>query len=374
MAECLYIHIPFCIRKCLYCDFLSLPYDPALAQRYTDALCRELEMRNSDAAVLRTVYIGGGTPTILPEACLSQIFSRIRRSYTMAPEAEITVEANPGTLTVEKAAVLHTLGVNRVSLGVQSFMDTELRTLGRIHTASEAEKCAGMLLAAGIGNLSLDLIYGIPGQSITTWKGSLDRAVSLSPTHISAYELTPEKGTPLDGSLTAGKLAMPEEELILEMSDLAIDFLAGRGFVHYEISNYARDGYQCLHNLNYWDRGEYLAAGAGAHSFLNDVRSSNTWDVREYIETLTRGMLPVAESNEIPCETALSEFVFLGLRKTAGLGLKDCADRGLDLHGAAAGMIREGLMELTDDHLRLTRKGLPVANTVIVTLMGNLNL
>ena len=167
---------------------------------------------------------------------------------------------------------------------------------------------------------------------------------------------------------------MPDEELILEHFNLAIDYLAEKGLHHYEISNYARDGYQCVHNLNYWDRGEYLAAGAGAHSFLKGIRSRNTGRIREYIETLSRGTLPEAESIEVPCEAALSEFLFLGLRKTAGIRLQDAAELGLDLPGAAAGMMREGLVELADSHLRLTRKGLPVANSVIVTLLGNLDL
>jgi oxygen-independent coproporphyrinogen-3 oxidase len=331
-------------------------------------------MKKNFAAELKTVYIGGGTPTILPESCLAQIFSQIRKSYIMAPAPEITVEANPGTLTADKAVTLQSLGINRVSLGVQSFLDSELRTLGRVHTAADAAKAAEMLQAAGIGNLSLDLIYGIPGQTIGTWKDTLYRATGLLPKHISAYELTPEKGTPFEKSLAAGELSMPDEECILDQFHLAIDCLAEKGFRHYEISNYALPGYHCVHNLNYWDRGEYLAAGAGAHSFIKGRRSRNTGRIREYIETLARGMLPEAESTEIPCEAALSEFVFLGLRKIEGIRLELADELGLNLAEAASALTREGLLELADNHLRLTRKGLPVANSVIVTLLRNLKL
>lgn len=374
MAEYLYLHIPFCVRKCIYCDFLSVPYDESLAVSYTTALCKELQLKRHLAGTLRTVFIGGGTPSTMPETCFSRIFSCIRESYTLSSAAEITVEANPGTMTKAKVAALLSLGVNRVSLGIQSFNDSELKTLGRIHSADEAIRSAEMVASAGIENFSLDLIYGIPGQSIETWKDSLDRAVSLNPKHISAYELTPEKGTALKKYLESGTLSLPGEDLVLDMYDLGVDHLASAGFGHYEISNYALPGYGCIHNLNYWNRGEYLAAGAGAHSFLRGFRAMNTDDINEYIEKLNWEIIPEIDSVTISGDEALREFIFLGLRKTEGIRVADAERLGLKLAGAADEMAREGMIENDGSLIRLTRKGLPVANAVIVQLLANLGL
>ncbi|NJD57149.1 MAG: radical SAM family heme chaperone HemW [Nitrospirae bacterium] len=374
MAEYLYLHIPFCVRKCVYCDFLSLPYDKALASAYATALCRELEMKKHMAGALKTVFIGGGTPTTLPEASLEQIFSCIREHYTLRPDAEISIEANPGTVTREKAAILVAQGVNRISLGVQSFNDNELNTLGRVHSAEEAISSAGTFLSSGLENLSLDLMYGIPGQTMETWKGSLSAAVGLAPKHISAYELTPEKGTPLKESLDSGNLSLPDEESVLAMSSLAIDALGTSGFQHYEISNYALPGYQCVHNMNYWNRGEYLAAGAGAHSFLHGYRSTNTGSVPEYISVLGNDVIPEVDSAHLSGEEAQREFIMLGLRKIGGVHLKEASDLKLDIATAARALIESGFLEITGNFLRLTRKGLPIANAVIVRLLQDLEL
>lgn len=374
MAEYLYLHIPFCVRKCIYCDFLSVPYEESLAVSYTAALCKELELKKHLARTLKTIFIGGGTPSTMPETCFSQIFSCIRENFTLSSAAEITLEANPGTITKTKVAALPSLGVNRMSLGIQSFQDSELKTLGRIHTADEAIRSAEMVASAGIENFSFDLIYGVPGQSIETWKDSLNRAVSLNPKHISAYELTPEKGTELNSFLESGTLSLPGEDLVLDMYDLGIDYLESAGFRHYEISNYALPGYRCIHNLNYWNRGEYLAAGAGAHSFLRGSRAINTDDINEYIEKLGREIIPEIESIEISGDDALREFIFLGLRKTEGIRLADAENLGLKLAEAADKMAREGMIENNGCLVRLTRKGLPVANAVIVQLLGNLGL
>lgn len=374
MAEFLYIHIPFCIKKCSYCDFLSMPFDRDLALRYTDALCRELELKKDLAGSLKTVFFGGGTPTILSENCLAEIFDQIRKDFTIVPSAEITVEANPGTLTANKLNCLLERGVNRLSLGVQSFQDSELKTLGRIHSAEEAIRSADKIHAAGIGNFSLDLMYGIPGQSIKSWKDTLQQAVSLDPNHISAYELTPEKETELSESLKSGSLVMPEEELILAMSDFTVDFLTTAGYEQYEISNYAKPGYSCIHNINYWDRGEYLAAGAGAHGFIKGWRSSNTRDIRDYISQLHLSRIPEVQCNELSFDDELKEFIFLGLRKIEGICLLHSADRNINLTEAASDMAKEGFVEITDQHIRLTRKGRHIANTVIVQLLQNLGL
>ena len=372
--EFLYIHIPFCIKKCLYCDFLSVTYNESLAKAYTDALCKELILKKGDAGELKTVYIGGGTPTILPEECFGQLFKCLKENFKFSDSPEITVEANPGTIDKSKIDAMLSLGVNRLSIGVQSFNDAELETLGRIHTSNEAVKAIGTVKNSGIKNFSIDLMYGIPGQTMKTWEETLSKAVESSPTHISSYELTPEKNTPLYGLIEGGKINMPDEELILEMYGYAIDYLASKGYEHYEISNFALHGFRCIHNLNYWDRGEYIAAGAGAHSFIKGFRSKNTDDIRRYIKDLNKGIIPEAESTEIKRDDAIKEFIFLNLRKTEGISLAKAKELGLDMPVVCRELIEDGHLEMEGDYLRLTRKGLVVSNSVIVRLFEGLGL
>jgi len=400
----LYIHIPFCIRKCLYCDFLSVTYNEALAKAYTDALCKELVLKKDIAGELKTIYIGGGTPTILPEECFRQLFKCLKENFKFSDSPEITVEANPGTVDKAKIDAMLSLGVNRVSIGVQSFNDDELKTLGRIHTSDEAVKAIEAIKNSGINNFSVDLIYGIPGQTLDSWKKTLSKAVEFSLAHISSYELTLEKGTPLYEMIkseetnppsppfakggnklspplekgdTGGFLAnitMPDEELVLEMYGYAIDYFESKGYEHYEISNFALPRFRCLHNLNYWDRGEYLSAGAAAHSFIRGFRSKNTDDIRRYIKDLNKGIIPEAESTESKRDDAIKEFIFLNLRKTEGINLAKAEELGLDMHGVCKELIEDGYLEIKGDYLRLLRKGLVVSNSVIVKLFEGLGL
>jgi len=374
MAESLYIHIPFCIRKCIYCDFTSIPYDPELAKKYGDALCTELRLNRDFAGELKTIYIGGGTPSLMPEDFFESIFCCIRDVFTISPSAEITIEANPGAISGSKIGTLLSLGVNRASIGVQSLHDGELATLGRVHTSVEAERSVMAMKDFGLDNISVDLMYGIPGQTPETWSETLNRTAGLAPSHISAYELTPEKKTPLAGLLKTGRLILPDEGLVLEMYDHAIDFLSLKGYEHYEISNFARPGLECRHNMNYWNRGEYIAAGAGAHSFLRGVRAKNTSDVRAYIERLEAGIPPVIESTLVTPREGMREFIFLGLRKREGIGLKDGEIGGTCIAAAAGDLIERGYLEILNDRLRLTRKGIILSNSVLVSLFEQLHL
>ena len=376
MLESLYIHIPFCIKKCLYCDFLSVSYNESLARVYTDALCKELVLKKNLAGELKTIYIGGGTPTILPEECFGQLFKCLKENFKFSDSPEITVEANPGTVDKSKIDAMLSLGVNRLSIGVQSFNDDELKTLGRIHSSDGALKAIELVKNSGVKNFSIDLIYGIPEQTMDSWKHTLSKAAAftLSPTHISSYELTPEKDTPLYGLIEGGKIKMPDEELILEMYGYAIDYLASKGYEHYEISNFALHGFRCIHNLNYWDRGEYIAAGAGAHSFIKGFRSKNTDDIRRYIKDLNKGIIPEAESTEIKRDDAIKEFIFLGLRKTEGISLAKAKELGLDLPVVCRELIEEGHLEMEGDYLRLSRKGLVISNAIIVRIFELLEL
>jgi oxygen-independent coproporphyrinogen III oxidase len=374
MADFLYIHIPFCVRKCLYCDFLSLPFDEQAARRYLSGLCRELELKSSMAGELKTIFIGGGTPTLLPADCFEQLFHCLRKNFMFSPEIEISVEANPGTVTAPKLEVLFSLGVNRMSVGIQSFRDDELKMLGRIHTSDEALEAVNSVKSAGFKNWSVDLMYGIPGQTMEAWKETLAKALGLFPCHISAYELTPEEGTPLWRLIEENTVQMPDEGLVLDMYNYAIDSLRDRGFEHYEISNHALPGFRCLHNLNYWNRGEYLGTGAGAHSFIKGVRSRNTGDVNVYIEDLKNDLIPEAEAIIISPEEALKESIFLGLRKTEGIDLAQAKKMRADFPAACSELVCRGLLALSENSIRLTRKGLPVSNMVIVRLFERLGL
>jgi oxygen-independent coproporphyrinogen III oxidase len=374
MAEFLYIHIPFCIRKCVYCDFYSLPYDEQAARNYVESLCRELSIRKKEAGRLKSIFIGGGTPTLLSDDCFRYLFEALRRDFIFCDDIEISVEANPGTVNPEKIANLLSIGVNRISLGIQSFRDGELKTLGRIHTADEALAAVQSLKSSGLANFSLDLIYGIPGQSPETWKETLSAAAGLSPTHISAYELTPEDGTPLFMSISSQAVRMPGEETVLDMYGCAIDFLQGRGFEHYEISNFALPGSRCRHNFNYWERGDYIGAGAGSHSFIKGVRSQNIADIAEYIRSLSGNIIPQTEKIRITEEESLKELIFLGLRKTEGIDPADAIKVRPDFTSACTELIENGYLAYSDGKLRLTRKGLPVSNMVIVRLFGLLGL
>ena len=375
MINSLYLHIPFCMKKCIYCDFFSVPYDEALVLNYITAVAHELEFRKELAGELRTVYVGGGTPTTVPTPGLIGLLRTIKDSYMITPGAEITIEANPGTIDEVKARALSDAGVNRFSIGAQSFSDSELRLLGRIHDASDIAKAVTAVRYAGVRNISLDLIYGIPGQTLDVWSHTMAIAAELSPEHISAYELTPEKGTPLYEAIVRGELEKPPEETIIEMYYRAIDTFGQAGYRHYEISNFAQPGFECRHNLNYWNRGHYIGIGAGAHSFVGDRRIRNVSTIGKYIESVERSEPAIEESEEISCEEAIRESIFLGLRKTEGLNIKELGeDPGIDMARAADELINQGLLEIDAGHLRLTRKGIVVSNPVIAALFQKLRL
>jgi oxygen-independent coproporphyrinogen-3 oxidase len=372
--DCLYIHIPFCVKKCIYCDFFSVPYDESAIQIYVDALCKELSLKKRLAGMLKTAYFGGGTPTLLPADCFRQLFNCMKDNYQFSQDIEITVEANPGTVDGPKIVTLLSLGVNRLSVGVQSFTDNELAALGRIHSSDEALRSIESIRKAGLKNISIDLIYGIPGQTMESWMESLSRAIDLSLKHISTYELTPEENTPLYALIRSGKISMLNEELVLEMYNHTIDYLAASGYEHYEISNFALPGFKCLHNLNYWNRGEYIGAGAGAHSFADGTRSKNIKDINRYIDHLNKSIVPETELMRLSRAEVIEEFIFLGLRKTEGIDLEKAEREGLNILAAGEEMIREGYLEITDNMLRLTRKGIVVSNAVIAGLFERVGL
>ena len=370
MAGYLYIHIPFCLKKCIYCDFYSVSDSKFIIGAYMTALCKELEMRKEYIGKLCGIYIGGGTPSILKEKDIATIMDKIRSTCHISAAAEITSEANPGTLTESGIKGMLNAGINRISIGVQSLRDKELSLLGRMHDAAEAIAAVTTARKSGFGNISLDLIYGIPGQDLVSWKRTLEKIVSLHPEHISAYELTPEKNTVLYEQLEKGRLHLPDEDEVAEMYYTAIDILTEAGYKHYEISNFALPNLQCRHNLNYWDRGEYLGIGAGAHSFLNGRRISNICDVRQYIHDVELGTSPIAEETLLTRREEIEETLFLGLRKTDGFDIELIpADITEHLKEALDDLSHQGLLDLSGGHIKLTRKGLIICNSVIVRLM-----
>ena len=377
MPISLYVHIPFCLKRCIYCDFISGLYNPDRAYAYIDALKKEMSHLPNEQP-LSTLFIGGGTPTALSSDVLSTLIDHIFTKFRFEEDYEATIEANPGTVDTDKLKAIRSAGINRISIGVQSFHDDELSLLGRIHTSAEAEHAVHLARDAGFENIGIDLIYGIPGQDTEIWNNTLGKAVSLKPKHISTYELTVEKQTELYKYLTEdNKFTLPDEDKIIEMYQYAIDYLKSEGYHHYEISNFALPNYPCRHNLNYWDRGECYGAGLGAHSFINKTRFHNTDDLDEYLDLISQGKSPVKGSESITADMALSEAIFLGLRKTCGINIEtfskrynrnilSCYQKELDALQA------DGLIEVTSSDcsyettLKLTQKGLVLSNEVFI--------
>lgn len=373
MPRHVYVHIPFCVRKCSYCDFSSVFYSAPLARRYVDALRREIQLRGI-ADPVETLYIGGGTPTTLGPEGLRLIMGCLADHFNIKADAEITVEANPGTIGEELAAEFSALGVTRASIGVQSMNASELSALGRIHSPDEAMRAA-LLLRPHVRDLCLDLIYGIPGQSIESWKRSLADALGLGPAHISAYELTLEPGTQMEEEVHSGRVALPTDDEVAEMYMEAEEFLGARGYEHYEVSNYALPGHRSRHNENYWARGEYIGLGAAAHSFLCGSRMENEPDPERYIEAVESGRSPALHTTAISSGDAAMEYVFLGMRRVEGLDM-DEAHRilGLRVEDAASELISDGFIVMDKSRIRLTRNGMMLYNSVLVSLLQRLGL
>ncbi len=372
----LYIHIPFCRRKCLYCDFPSVAGAEELYAAYTAALCREIAGKGGllSACAVDTVYIGGGTPTVLPTECLAAIGRCLRQSVAVAPGAEFTVEANPGTLAGDKLAALRAAGASRVSLGVQAFDDKVLAAAGRIHTAAEAAEAAWTVRAAGFARVSVDLMYGLPRQTPAGFRAGLERAAALPVEHISAYGLKVEEGTPFAALAAAGRLALPDEEDEEAMYDMAAAFLPAHGFRRYEISNYARPGAECRHNMKYWRYEPYVGVGAAAHSFWQGERTANVADVREYIARVAAGGEATISRERPAPAVAMAEYAFLALRTAEGVSFAAFAARfGEDFlrrYGAVVDRLAgQGLVAADGDGLRLTAQGQKYGNVVFASFL-----
>ncbi|MGD9372065.1 MAG: radical SAM family heme chaperone HemW, partial [Desulfobacterales bacterium] len=321
-----YIHIPFCIRKCRYCDFYSTT-DLSLKGAFLNALEREIKLTDPRSLKFDSLYIGGGTPTVLNTDDICRVVEIAGRYFNILPDAELTLEVNPGTVTLDKFRRYKKIGINRLNIGVQSFNDSYLQFLDRIHTASEAMDCVQWARQAGFDNVGLDLIYGIPGQDLAGWRRDLIQTVDIAPEHISCYMLTCEGGTPLAQDVRKGRAQMPLDDLLSELLYSTAAFLTANGFSHYEISNFVRkteDESKSLasrHNQKYWSFAPYIGLGPAAHSFIEPMRYWNTSDINTYISETEAGRLPLAEEETLTTEQLIIESIYLGLRKISGIDL-----------------------------------------------------
>ncbi len=370
----LYIHIPFCRSRCVYCAFHS-GVDLSLRRRYVGALCDELRLRTHylPDEELATIYFGGGTPSLLSPEDFDRIFLAIRRNFRIASNAEITIECNPDDLNELYINELRKFPFNRVSVGIQSFDDEELRFLRRRHSAKQAENAVRLLQNAGFQNISIDLMFGLPNQTQERWKRTLQRALSLDVQHISAYSLTYEGETPLVQMLRDGAIHEIDEEASVALFEMLIDTLSQNGFEQYEISNFSCTGFRSRHNSSYWHGVPYLGIGAAAHSYDGKTRQWNVADTQKYISEIERGSLPL-EIENLSCEDRYNEFVFTNLRTREGVDLqlleklfgKDKKDYCLR---CAKPFIDSEKLLLSNSHLRLSRSGIFVSDGIMSALM-----
>ncbi len=366
----LYLHIPFCAAKCAYCDFYSLPRSEEKMDAYVAALCRHLEevSPQADRHRVDTVYLGGGTPSYLGAGRLTRLLQTVKKRYHLAPDAEITLEANPDSAGDWRVLrKLRRTGFNRISLGVQSSDDAILRQIGRIHTWEQVKSAAEAIRRAGFDNFSVDLIYGLPGQTMEIWRQTLADAVSLAPEHISAYGLKLEPGTPLYQRRES--LPLPDDDLQADMYLWAVDFLGQNGYEQYEISNFARPGRASRHNLKYWRMAEYAGFGPGAHSDWGGVRYAYERDLDRYIA----GDLRLSESSEIPPMEREQEYIMLSLRTVEGISRREVEYRYRRSFAPMESLFQtyaaHGLAEATEDGWRLTPRGFLVSNQIIGALL-----
>ena len=375
VAGC-YFHIPFCASKCAYCHFLSFPFDKKMESRYENAVLSELrhfESRLENTTPVDSIYFGGGTPGLIPVEHIADILDECRRIFPIAADCEITLETNPGTVTMKKASGYLAAGINRISLGSQSFSNAELQAVGRIHSAAQITDSLNTLYGAGFDNISLDLMLGLPEQNTESWRTTLRAAVSFSVRHISVYMLDLDEPSRFTALVTSGEVLLPGEDLVANLYAETINFLSLYGLKQYEISNFASEGSASRHNIKYWQRMPVYGFGLGSHSFDGRFRYANVSDINEYCSRVENGRSPVAWRSEVTDTQALEETFFLGLRMTEGVDLWNFAT---DLKDAVSGFLAErqkaledfrsgGLLYFDSYRMRLTGKGMLLSNEVL---------
>ena len=366
MSAAIYIHIPFCIKKCNYCDFSSIAFNEPVKDCYMKALMKEIEMA-SFTGKIETVYIGGGTPSLLQPSEIEAIINKLEQKFHLVPGVEITLEVNPGTIDLPKVRELRNTGINRLSIGIQSMNPRELRFLGRVHDKTDSRN-ALKWISRYFDNFSVDIIYGIPGQDLAGLRDNLNQVLGYNPTHISAYELSVEKGTPLSYMLDEGKIMLPGDDDKIAMYELTADLLTGKGYLHYEISNYSRKDYHCRHNMNYWMRGQYLGFGVSAHALIRETRLRNTSDISSYIRLMEEEGRAVVEEIVLTDLDRINEEIFLKLRTDRGINTDTISTASELLHH----LEHEGLILKKNGWIRLTEKGMLLSNRVIVEILDTI--
>ena len=373
-ASSVYIHIPFCATKCYYCAFNTYTFHKEAAKAYLTALRTEMGLYAPETDPLHTVFIGGGTPSILSVDALAQFLADIHQHFQTTPDTEITVECNPGTVDSEKLKVMRHNGVNRLSFGLQAMQDETLKQLGRIHTVAEFRQSYRLAREEGFENINIDLIFALPEQTMEAWHHTLNETISLEPNHISAYNLVMEETTPFYEWWQAGELHLPTEDTEADMFQYTIDTLSAHGYVHYEICNFAKPDHFARHNLVYWNNQPCIGLGVGACGYVNGMRYTNIRGIAPYINKLSQHHKPIADTERMTGHAEKAETLMLALRKREGISLDAYRDRFDEEIEVAFGNILKKwidmeLLERTATHLCLTPRGLFLANEVFVELM-----
>lgn len=371
-----YLHIPFCEKKCSYCDFYSIESMTHI-ERFTDMLLQEIELRKHqyDGTAVTSVFFGGGTPSLLSPEAIARINTALCNVAKVTDDAEWTMECNPGTVTLERLQAYRAAGINRLSFGVQSFTASELEFLDRIHDAEQAAQAMQLAREAGFTNVNMDLMFAVPGQTLESLTHNLERMIALSPDHISAYSLIYEQGTPLYAKLKKGLVQPLPEDVDVEMYKLVIETLRGAGYHQYEVSNFAKRGKECRHNLTYWHAEKYLAFGPSAHGYIDNMRYWNKRSLTAWMDDVSKGILPEANREVLGNEDLLSEFLFLHLRAD-GIPVDVVLQRfGIDIRDQLQPnlgyWIEGGFIEDTGTMLRLTAEGYRVCDELTVKMMTN---
>ncbi|HFL2528609.1 radical SAM family heme chaperone HemW [Clostridioides difficile] len=387
----LYIHIPFCVKKCKYCDFNSYKMDIDSKKRYIEDLKIEIELysnklykdnkyKNKECCSLNkndkitSIFVGGGTPSILTSDEIREVFISIKEMFDIDENAEITIECNPGTLTLEKLKTMKEIGINRLSIGLQAIQEKHLNFIGRIHTYEEFEKNYKDALSVGFKNINIDLMYSLPNQTLCDWKETLEKVVHLNPTHISAYSLILEEGTELYNMYESNKFELIDENVDIEMYEYTINYLKSKGYNQYEISNYSKEGYNCEHNILYWECEHYIGIGAGASGYINENRYNNVESLEDYHLSLVKREKPIQENEILSEKDMIEEKIFMGLRMNKGIKFEDFKKKfGIDFrekyNKQIEMLLARKLINQSFEGIQLTQKGREISNSVFIEFM-----
>lgn len=387
----LYVHIPFCVKKCKYCDFNSYKMDIDSKKRYIEDLKIEMELysnklykdnkyKNKECCSLNkndkitSIFVGGGTPSILTSDEIREVFISIKEMFDIDENAEITIECNPGILTLEKLKTMKEIGINRLSIGLQAIQEKHLNFIGRIHTYEEFEKNYKDALSVGFKNINVDLMYSLPNQTLCDWKETLEKVVHLNPTHISAYSLILEEGTELYNMYESNKFELIDENVDIEMYEYTINYLKSKGYNQYEISNYSKEGYNCEHNILYWECEHYIGIGAGASGYINENRYNNVESLEDYHLSLVKREKPIQENEILSEKDMIEEKIFMGLRMNKGIKFEDFKKKfGIDFrekyNKQIEMLLARKLINQSFEGIQLTQKGREISNSVFIEFM-----